>query len=77
MATPLEEFVHNQELKWFSHIVRSSNIRYIKKLTFADVKWKRKGQPMKTLLRTVYKRLNDYDPSQILKACFRRNENSK
>ncbi|KXJ24055.1 hypothetical protein AC249_AIPGENE10834 [Exaiptasia diaphana] len=76
MATPLEEFVHNQQLKWFSHIVRSSNIRYIKKLTFSDVTRKRKGQPMKTLLRTVYKRLNDYEPSQILKACFRRKENS-
>lgn len=74
-ATPLKKFIYKQQINWFAHIVRSSNLTYIKKLTFADEKSKRLGQPLNTLIRSIYKRFKNYEPSQILKACFTRTIN--
>ena len=75
-ATPMKNFVENQQLKWFAHIVRSSNNKYIKKLTFIESKSKRKGRPLKTLEKTIYQRLDDFEPTQIRKLCFERQLNS-
>ena len=70
-STPMKDFVETQQLKWFAHIVRSPNSKYIKKLTFVESKSKRKGRPIKTVERTIYQRLKEYDSLQILKSCFR------
>ena len=46
-------YINMQQLNWLAHITRSSNLTYIKKLTFTDEKNKRLGQPLNTLRRSV------------------------
>ena len=71
-AISLLDFVYRQQLKWFSHIIRSPNSRYLKKLTFTDENNSRRGQPLLTLERAVYRRYVN-DKTEIRKACFGRN----
>jgi hypothetical protein len=53
-VTPLQDYVHKQQLNWFAHIIRSPNSTYIKKLTFTDKTIKRLGQPLQTLEPAPY-----------------------
>ena len=46
-------FIKNQQSKYIAHVVRMSFDRNVKRLTFNDDKYSRRGRPVKSLLESV------------------------
>ena len=67
----LTDYIYDQQAKWFAHIVRSENDKFIKTLTFSAHKISSRGRPITTLERSIYNRYSD-DKDRILKNCFDR-----
>eukprot|EP00794_Sanderia_malayensis_P004472 gene4472-5066_t len=74
-AKPLQQFIEEQQLNWYAHIVCQPNNNYTKQLTFAlpPKTGGRRGQPLCTLKRVI---LNNYEKSEadINRACFLKNQ---
>lgn len=52
-TTDLNVFLKNQQKNFIAHIIRMGANRDVKKLTFNDDKYTKKGKPVKSLLQQV------------------------
>ena len=57
-TSDVSDFVKDQQQKYVSHVIRMDSGRNVKRLTFNDDKFTKKGRPVKSLLDLVVEEQN-------------------